>query len=250
MSTVYIESTKTSLPSRTPYLMPFHVGYSGPAPVSTYFHVKSVPPPTYGAVKEETESKLNEAQVITDSQDTVLDKVPASASASTLESLPAIATASSSSTLVDEASAATENISKNFLQCHFTAAFRGRAMSGLEVDLPQGYIGLVLRAPGANETSSRSRSDEEFVGSRRKSRRGLQYAVKEEEAAKSTKQGDEEMHDWTEDAEEPRRLLQPTAMFSSFILWNPDIPVDEGRDEYIRSLTEWTRLSAEIHRYE
>ena len=33
-------------------------------------------------------------------------------------------------------------------------------------------------------------------------------------------------------------------MFSSSTARNPDIPVDEGRDEYVRFLNEWTKLSA------
>lgn len=44
------------------------------------------------------------------------------------------------------------------------------------------------------------------------------------------------------------KVLVPTGRFDSFMLWNPDIPVDEGKDEYLRSLTEWIALAAEIHR--
>lgn len=39
----------------------------------------------------------------------------------------------------------------------------------------------------------------------------------------------------------PVRTLQATGTFSSFVLWNLDIPMDESRDEYLRSLTEWTK---------
>jgi hypothetical protein len=38
----------------------------------------------------------------------------------------------------------------------------------------------------------------------------------------------------------------PTATFNSFVLWNADFPVDAGKDEYLRTLTEWTSLSAEV----
>ena len=48
-----------------------------------------------------------------------------------------------------------------------------------------------------------------------------------------------------EDAEE-KRILKLTAQFSSFILWNPDFPVDLSRDEYLRFLTEWTKLAEEV----
>ena len=42
------------------------------------------------------------------------------------------------------------------------------------------------------------------------------------------------------------RQLIPTPTFSSFTIWSPDIPVDEGKDEYIRCLVEWTKLAAEV----
>jgi hypothetical protein len=42
------------------------------------------------------------------------------------------------------------------------------------------------------------------------------------------------------------QTLIPVSRFSSLTVWSPDIPVDEGKDEYIRSLTEWTKLAAEV----
>ena len=41
-------------------------------------------------------------------------------------------------------------------------------------------------------------------------------------------------------------LHKLTVPFSSFVLWNPDFPVDLLRDEYLRSLTEWTKLAEEV----
>jgi hypothetical protein len=53
-----------------------------------------------------------------------------------------------------------------------------------------------------------------------------------------------------EDEETPLvRLLKPTARFDSFILWHPDNPVDEGQDEYPRSLSEWTKIASEVRAY-
>jgi hypothetical protein len=43
-----------------------------------------------------------------------------------------------------------------------------------------------------------------------------------------------------------RRTLKPVARFSSLVVWNPDIPVDEGRDEYLRALGEWTRIASDV----
>ena len=53
-----------------------------------------------------------------------------------------------------------------------------------------------------------------------------------------------------EDEEKPPvRVLKPTARFDSFVLWHPDIPVDEGKDEYLRSLSEWTNIASEVRAY-
>ncbi|KIM39510.1 hypothetical protein M413DRAFT_192449 [Hebeloma cylindrosporum] len=48
--------------------------------------------------------------------------------------------------------------------------------------------------------------------------------------------------------EHPVRRLIPHAQFSSFTLWHQDRPVDKGRDEYCRTLTEWIALAHEVHR--
>ena len=42
------------------------------------------------------------------------------------------------------------------------------------------------------------------------------------------------------------RQLIPTPTFLPFTIWSPDIPVDEGKDEYVRCLVEWTKLAAEV----
>ncbi|KAK7439171.1 hypothetical protein VKT23_017661 [Stygiomarasmius scandens] len=44
------------------------------------------------------------------------------------------------------------------------------------------------------------------------------------------------------------RMLQPTSRFSSFTLWHPDIPVDEGRDEYYGALNEWVAIAHAVNR--
>lgn len=46
----------------------------------------------------------------------------------------------------------------------------------------------------------------------------------------------------------PVRRLVPHAQFSSFTLWHQDRPVDKGRDEYCRTLTEWFALSHEVNK--
>ena len=44
----------------------------------------------------------------------------------------------------------------------------------------------------------------------------------------------------------PVRVLKPLARFDSFVLWHPDIPVDEEMDEYLRSLSEWVNIASEV----
>jgi len=46
----------------------------------------------------------------------------------------------------------------------------------------------------------------------------------------------------------PLRKLIPQSTFSSITLWHADRAVDETRDEYYRTLTEWMALNHEIHR--
>jgi len=74
----------------------------------------------------------------------------------------------------------------------YVSTFRGRSMHGLDVVLPSGYQGLVLR----------------------KAKGGEQLTV--------------------------------GGTFDSMRVWHPDMPVDEGRDEYVRCLMEWTRLASEV----
>lgn len=106
-------------------------------------------------------------------------------------------------------------------------------MRGLQVDLPEGHSGVVLRIPEIHETESSSKVER----NRKKGKKQQTLSQEENE--------DIEMLDG-DDAEELRRVIRPIATFPSLVLWNPDIPVDEGRDEYLRSLHEWTRISAEV----
>lgn len=43
------------------------------------------------------------------------------------------------------------------------------------------------------------------------------------------------------------RQLRPTATFPSMTIWSPDGPLDLERDEYVRGLGEWMRLSHLVH---
>lgn len=91
-SSIVIARAEEPLPTCTPHLMPFHIDYSGPAPISTYFRVKPAPPPGYlgktesqnSVPLETTPSSQNfgESQTSTTSDTTLV----ASSSSATLDS--------------------------------------------------------------------------------------------------------------------------------------------------------------------
>jgi hypothetical protein len=117
------------------------------------------------------------------------------------------------------------------------AAFRGRTIHGFQVQLPEGYTGLVLRSSGEHADAA--------INSSAKPR---QRATRGKQASRAGMDEQEEVQARFVAIEdhEPSRSLVPDAQFSSFILWNADIPVDDGRDEYLRSLSEWVKLSAQV----
>ena len=101
---------------------------------------------------------------------------------------------------------------------HYVAAFRGREMHGQEVDLPDGYAGVVLRAPdnkiGKGMASSCRKKEEENPKSTgrttRRSKRGQEEAKVEDEA-------DAPGFSETASDEVPTRFLEPVSTFASFV---------------------------------
>ncbi|KLO09555.1 ribonuclease H1 small subunit [Schizopora paradoxa] len=203
---------KSALTSCTPNLMPFRIAHSGTAPISTFFRVKENTEPIAGA------SSLPEA------------------------SSPS---PSSSSRLVGR-------VTKRLV-----AAFRGRVVQGAEMALPDGYRGLVLRSNAVvNETDTKRKGREarkngvESVG-----RRGTRSTRKSKQEPEPIDiDGDDvEMESPTTESpveDTPMKDFKVHHTFNSLVIWNPDILVDHGRDEYSRALTEWTAVAAELHRTE
>lgn len=235
------------LPDSVPNLMPFHIAYTGPAPMSTYFRVKTAPEPTYGQEVRLPKPLVSaDVQESMDSQATLVEEpepTPGVGSSSSATTLASSAT-SPDVMMRDEATGASTSGAS-----HFVASFRGREIRGTKVDLPEGYAGIVLRAPdetkGKGVDSRRKERDEEKPNTKRRVTRRAKRAqevieVQDEDDAMDT-QGAAPPSD-----EDPVRVLQPVSTFSSFVLWHPDNPVDPGRDEYMRSLKEWTRLAAEV----
>jgi len=137
------------------------------------------------------------------------------------------------------------------------AAFRGRQMYGQEVGIPNGYGGLVLRTPldskgkGKEDAEAASTSLSHKVKPKSKTRAATRRSKRAtvDDTADEPDNGDC-CPDSDIDPPPLARKLVPSSTFTSFMLWTPDRPLDEGRDEYARALVEWTHLAAEIHAYD
>ena len=216
----------------SPQLMPFHIAYSGPSPISTFFRVKN-----QSDTSNPTTELVANVKAIDDSQ-------------------------------------------KPSLKSRLVAAFRGRQVVGTQIELPKGYSGIILRNTNSNPNVSaleekRALEEEREAKlkkaramkskskstakppSRRSTRRTRASSPEVEEREEDTKVMDVDALDEANDTpidpppldsrlEETVKVFKPTQAFNSLILWNADIAVDEGRDEYVRALKEWTTISAEV----
>lgn len=279
------------LPACTPSLMPFHISYSGPAPISRYFRPRPAPPPLTAlslrssstatlvasssstSILTETKSSLttvssttsigslaNENDCVEDGtlsmtrssieivnqveQATATQLVLDTATGMDLETQPTLDSTQLDSSFIS--TGANTRASRNVKR--FVAAFRGRQMYGQAMDMPSGYGGLVLRAP----LDSKGKDKEEANKARPMSR--TRVATRRLKRTKADVPADEPEEgndgDCTADSDmnpsPPTKILAPLSTFSSFMLWTPDRPLDEGRDEYARALMEWTRLATEV----
>lgn len=274
-----IAPLKSPLPTCTPNLMPFHIAYSGPAPISTYLRVRSAPPPTYG--KDDPQA----SRYFATSSTGIAEATAASASQSTLVASSSGVTLDAEGTLVETQSTtlvtnspsaplvsgdaileASEPKHESPLAApvaeRWVSAFRGRSIQGLTVPLPEGYAGIVLRAPqdgafgaaAADRAEERAREREKArAKAKKESKRGTRRSARIIDVdddvvdVDASEQVAEHVGVAAEgELEDPVRTLTATSTFSQFVLWNPDFPVDEGKDEYLRSLAEWTKLAAEV----
>ncbi|KAG6335997.1 hypothetical protein ID866_3092 [Astraeus odoratus] len=246
--------------------------YTGPAPVSRYFRPK--PAPASSATQNLT-TALSSSSMVTLTEETSTLGVDESQNSITSKS--SIAT---SITAVEMASVGLEetDVAVQFHSVHvdltetqpdvtpsahasqqrLVAAFRGRQLVGQIVSLPDGYSGLILQAPSLRNgnvkectetgpSKPQSKVTAKLASTRRSGRKSVRARKPKEDVTM------EEDADLVEEdlqhglLQEGARQLVPTSTFSSFTIWSPDIPVDEGKDEYIRALVEWTRLAAEVY---
>ena len=217
MSIQLVAPEKSSLSERAPHLMPFNIKYTGTAPVSTYFRPK--PPPVQG---DPTTNPVGGSQEATSQLSTATDTTnpaePNTIPIATLDATPK--------------------------EDPLVAAFRGRTIRGTRIPVPDGYTGVVLVGADVNKTKQASPPPPP-PGRRASRRSGRVIHVDEEpQDVEMDDSGEGADADCQEEEEEaPTRTLTLASTFPSFVVWNPDIPVDEGRDEYIRSLDEWIKLS-------
>jgi len=240
--------------------MPFHIDYSGQAPISNYLCIEaanatvgapSIQELTVAPAPEDNTPRVDATETASQpkkADDTPADAIPEEQSSETSPWIPTVAKRVTDATT------------------RFISSFRGRTIQGLKVDLPEGYGGLVLRADAVGGTKTEkpvSKFTAKAMGKQKAAnaptRRATRSAARAEADADDVEVNSEAMDvdvndDMVnleeEDVQRTVRTLVPSSQFSSFILWHPDNPVDETRDEYFRSLKEWTRLAHEIHKSE
>ncbi|KIY51883.1 hypothetical protein FISHEDRAFT_70380 [Fistulina hepatica ATCC 64428] len=236
---IFANSDVAALPVVKPSLLPFRIRYSGPAPISTYFHVKPAPE-TVGAPPPPSIPEKKDAPKIASAMDATAVSNGVDAVAQDSSNTPT----SSSHT-----NPATRLVSR---ATRFIASFRGRTVHGLEAKLPEGYTGVVLRVDDQRTARQSGRAIRKPASA---AENGRGKARQTQQASRQMADEDDEDdigHDddmMLNDSQSARTLV-PVATFPSMVVWHPDIPVDEGRDEYLRTLTEWTRIAHEIHRSE
>ena len=242
-----------NLPVRVPHLMPFHIQHTGPAPVSTYFRIKPharpsspIPDPSLPSGDSQTElttATVNAKVVFLEEK----EGLSAAEDAGRAVAGPVItATAEVDVVVANVKAPASPALQSGHIRRlsasakRFISSFRGRTVHGVEVSLPKGYAGIVLRGDTDDRAHPRPSTGGKFK--RRPVRNSRGRSAGEELDGISLEDGEEE-------PPAPVRVLKPTARFDSFVLWHPDIPVDEGRDEYLRSLSEWMDIASEVRAY-
>ncbi|KAJ4473152.1 ribonuclease H2, subunit C [Lentinula aciculospora] len=242
-----------ALPSCTPYLMPFHIGYSGPAPVSTYFRVgdakTDIGSPEPSKDDSQTETASSSIEVLSRS----LNVAPFLSS----ENNDIHSIASDMEQKTDQASSTSSLNPASNDQPRFKSTFRGRTVHGLKFDLPQGYTGVVFSSDDDTGEVNIGKVKKAAVGKgkgkaaatqqerRRVTRRSARSLTVDDEAMyiKAEDEGQED----DEEASQSTLNLVPSSQFKSFVLWHPDIPVDTGRDEYMSSISEWVKIAGVLH---
>lgn len=240
-------ATPGSIPECTPNLMPFHIAYTGPAPVSTYFCVADAKTHIGAPEPSLIEGSISGSTDETDNSD-VAQHPPSEendASSSSLNTTKQHA--------VDSGTLPLPSNSITNTQPRFVSAFRGRTVHGLKVELPEGHTGVVLRSgdevgrttKGSGKSNSKGKGKANMSSQqeeRRSTRRSARSRIADEEIEMDI---DDDAEDENKGPESTLNLA-PSSQFKSFVLWHPDIPVDTGKDEYMSSINEWIRIASVV----
>ncbi|KAL5492578.1 hypothetical protein ACEPAI_4025 [Sanghuangporus weigelae] len=233
----------------SPQLMPFHIAYSGPAPIATFFRVREMNEEFPSSSAPASSSSSGSPDIIVEEKTAAMNRIH-------VEKKPMV-----------------NGNGKLSLGKRLVAAFRGRRVVGVEVPLPEGYTGVILHsdASSTKKTDPQRSLSNDVEGSRRMdgrrkaSTRGTRHSkpieVDDDEDVGESSPNQNGI-DLDDDATDPSlilnsnehegevKVLKAMQTFQSIVVWNPDVVVDDGRDEYIRALREWTAVASELHRME
>ncbi|KAG8932725.1 hypothetical protein FRC02_000689 [Tulasnella sp. 418] len=256
-----VKCADSAVPEVQPHLMPFHITYTGPAAISTYFMIRDAP-----KEEEDEVTPVPKNETVEETQVTPDESQNSSGSTLVEESAtPALEEGTSKEASSVSMNAVVVDIVNRF-QKRLVSAFRGRQIHGIEVELPKGYGGVVLRVEGNDDTKikvgdKRKRDDDDSMASKAKKKvkgiiKNAGRLTRKRSKTVTEVDEDEEMGDANEEEVQAdsmgvenvtTKTFAPTATFSKLVIWNADRRVDEGRDEYTRALREWPRMADLIH---
>ncbi len=103
------------------------------------------------------------------------------------------------------------------------AYFRGRKLKGREIDVPQGYRGLVVKEAGKEKIAAQNTENGGMKG----------------------EEGEE-----GEEVEEEITVLKEVGSFDKMLIWNHESMVD-GDDAFVKGLSEWVGFAEAVsHMFE
>lgn len=217
-----------SLERVEPNLMPFHIDFDGIAPISTYFLVRTADQ-TYSDASPTNTRRVYSAAFRGRKVHGIDVKIPTGYTGLTLRvdaaSSPNAAAITSAATTSKRKRVAT---SKAHVPHKFAKSLTGRR-AGLRRTRSETLAEVAEDDNSQNTLVADGDGGDDM------------YALMSEEIA----EGDQISEMSTQVVEDSlsQRQMVPTGEFDSMIVWNPDVPADSTRDEFIRAIDDWTRLA-------
>ena len=100
------------------------------------------------------------------------------------------------------------NVKGNIIDGKLESYFRGRKLRGQELDLPQGYRGVIVKEAGKEKTAPQSHDKGDIEG----------------------EEGEEEQEEVT--------MLEEVGSFEKMVIWNHESMVN-GDDAFVKGVSEW-----------